>query len=51
MFSLISDQTFIFQKLEWNLHQAELTQAELLSIITNVSLLFLVFPVFRQSFR
>ena len=28
MFSLISDQTFIFQRLQWNLHQAELTQAE-----------------------
>ena len=29
MFSLISDQTFIFQRSQWNLHQAELTQAEL----------------------
>ena len=29
MFSFISDQTFIFQRLQWNLHQAELTQAEL----------------------
>ena len=29
MFSLISDQSFIFQRLQWNLHQAELTQAEL----------------------
>ena len=29
MFSLISDQTFIFQRLQRNLHQAELTQAEL----------------------
>ena len=29
MFSLISDQTFICQRLQWNLHQAELTQAKL----------------------
>ena len=29
MFSLISDQTFIFQRLHWNQHQAEVTQAEL----------------------
>ena len=29
MYSLISDQTFIFQRLQWNQHQAELTQAEL----------------------
>ena len=29
MFSLISDQTFIFQRLQWNLHQAELTQGKL----------------------
>ena len=29
MCSFISDQTFIFQRLQWNLHQAELTQAEL----------------------
>ena len=27
--SLISDQSFIFQRLQYNLHQAELTQAEL----------------------
>ena len=29
MFSLISDQTFRFQRLQWNLQQAELTQGRL----------------------
>ena len=29
MFSFISDQTFICQRLQWNLHQAELTQGRL----------------------
>ena len=29
MFPLISDQTFIFQRLQWNQHQAELTQGRL----------------------
>ena len=29
MFSFISDQTFLCQRLQWNLHQAELTQGRL----------------------